>query len=405
MKIKSLFIAVLLMAGVLVAPTASASEKPTVESFTFAPQDIDLTGASTVVSFELVVSHPSGINATTIMLTLQNSRNDTLATNLTRTDSNTAAVKVTFKGSITLPRNLNPGIYTISAPSVRNNSSAGYQYETGVIEGGKVRALIGAESGLLVRSGGDLNFDYATFVGPAYDTTLGVSYNDPAKYNSSNTQIWKVGESYDPNKYYELRVPSLSLALTTSTPTVCSTDGKTLSLIKEGTCSFVVSTAKTKDYLARTSNQTVSITAARVKPILTLDKIDNQDIKDLGKSIEIGRVYSASEGWVLPVSTTPSVCVASVFHVKLISGGTCKFTYQTAINSSFLASDVYTQSFEILKDGQPVVAPTPVVTPTPVATPTAKPVVKKTITCVKGKKTVKKTAVSPKCPKGYKLKK
>jgi hypothetical protein len=62
---------------------------------------------------------------------------------------------------------------------------------------------------------------------------------------------------------------------------------------------------------------------------------------------------------------------------------------------------VNTVSFEILKDGQPVVAPTPVVTPTP----TAKPVVKKTISCVKGKKTVKRTGVSPKCPKGYKLKK
>jgi hypothetical protein len=51
----------------------------------------------------------------------------------------------------------------------------------------------------------------------------------------------------------------------------------------------------------------------------------------------------------------------------------------------------------------PVAKPTP--TPTPTATPTTKPVVKKTITCVKGKKSVKKTAVSPKCPKGYKVKK
>jgi hypothetical protein len=116
-------------------------------------------------------------------------------------------------------------------------------------------------------------------------------------------------------------------------------------------------------------------------------------------------VYSASEGWVLPASATPTICFASVFYVKLIAGGTCKLTYQTAANATYLASDVTTVSFEILKDGQPVVAPTPVVTPTPVATPTAKPVVKKTITCVKGTKTIKKTAVSPKCPKGYKLKK
>jgi hypothetical protein len=31
-------------------------------------------------------------------------------------------------------------------------------------------------------------------------------------------------------------------------------------------------------------------------------------------------------------------------------------------------------------------------------------VVKKTITCIKGTKTIKRTAVSPKCPKGYKVK-
>jgi len=400
MKIKSLLVAVLLMGGVFVAP-AHASEKPTVESFTFSPQDIDLTGASTVVAFELVVSHPSGIDATSTMLTLKNSRNDTLAAYLTRTDSNPAAAKVTFKGSLTVPRDINPGVYTFTAASVRNNSSAGYQYETGTIEGGKVRALVGAESGLLVRSGGDLNFDYATFVGPAYDNTLSVSYNDPTKYNSSNTPIWKVGESYDPTKYYELRVPSIALALTSSTPTVCSTDGKTLSLIKEGTCSFIVSTAKTKDYVAKTSSQSVTITAARIKPTLTIDKIANQDVKDLGKSIEIGRVYSASEGWVLPQSATPTICFASGFYVKLIAGGTCKLTYQTAATTTYLASDVYTISFDILKDGQPVVAPAPVVTPTP----TAKPVVKKTISCVKGKKTVTRTGTSPKCPAGYKLKK
>jgi hypothetical protein len=76
-------------------------------------------------------------------------------------------------------------------------------------------------------------------------------------------------------------------------------------------------------------------------------------------------------------------------------------TYQTAATRQFLASDVYTQTFEIIDSNKPVVVPTPVATPTP----TAKPVVKKTITCVKGKKTVKRTGTSPKCPAGYKLKK
>jgi hypothetical protein len=400
MKIKSLFVAVLLMAGVVVAP-AQAAEKPTVESFTVTPQDIDLSGSSTTVTFELVVSHPFGIDETSTVVTLKNSRNDTLSAYLTRTDANVGTQKVTFKGSIPIPRNINTGVYTFSASGVKNNSLAGYQYDTGIIEGGKIRTLVGAESGLLVRSGGELNLDYETFVGPSYDTTLSVSYNNPAKFNFSNAPIWKVGETYDPTKYYESRVSSLALSLFSSTPSVCSTDGKFLNLIKEGNCSFIVSTAKTKDYVAKSSNQLVVITAARIKPTLSINKISNQDVKDLGKSIDIGWVYSATDGWLTPLSPTPTVCFASGFFVKLISGGTCKLTYQTSANPSYLASDLYTVSFEILKDGQPVVVPTPVATPTPIP----KPVVKKTISCVKGTKTIKKTAISPKCPAGYKLKK
>ena len=402
MKIKSIFVAVLLMAGVFIAP-ANAAEKPVVDSFSFSPQEIDLTGASTTVNFEFVVSHPAGIDDISTILTLKNSRNDTLTTNLIRTDSNFANTKVVYKGALVVPRNISPGVYTFSVPGVKNNSSAGYKYETGLVEGGFVRKLIGAESGLLIRSGGDLNFDYETFVGPTHDTTLGVTYNDLKKFNSSNAPIWKVGEIYDPAKYYEIRVPSLELKIVSSTTDTCTSDGKILNFLKEGTCNFVVSTDKTSDYKSRSSNQSVVITSKRIKPILTIEKLVNQDVKDLGKSIEIGRVYSASEGWVLPQSATPTICFASGFYVKLIAGGTCKLTYQTAATSTYLASDLYTVSFEILKDGQPVVAPTPVATPTP--TPTAAPVVKKTISCVKGKKTVNRIGTSPKCPKGYKLKK
>lgn len=48
---------------------------------------------------------------------------------------------------------------------------------------------------------------------------------------------------------------------------------------------------------------------------------------------------------------------------------------------------------------------TPTPTPTPTVVATVKPVLKKTtITCVKGKKTKKVTAVKPKCPAGYKKK-
>jgi hypothetical protein len=405
MKIKSLFVAVLLMGGVVVAPPAGAAEIAKVISFSITPDEIELTGASSTVSFELVVSHPSGIENSSTLLTLKSGTNNSVVTYLNRTDSNPAATTVTFRGSVSVPRDVTPGVYTYSAVGVKNNSSAGYQFDTGTIEGGKIRSLVGAESGLLVRSGGDLNFDYATFYGPTHDSTQSFSYENTKKYNSLNKPVWKVGETYDPSDHFELRVPTLSLSVKSYTSDVCSVNGKVLVLKKEGSCSFSVFTSKTKDYKEFISNQTAAITAARVKPVLVIDKVANQDVKSIGESIAIPGVYGPSQTYILPVTQTPSVCFASFLFVKIVSGGTCKLTYQSPESASLLASDIYTVSFEILKDGQPVVAPTPVATPTPTPTPTVKPVVKKTITCTKGTKSVKRTGTAPKCPKGYKLKK
>jgi hypothetical protein len=80
MKIKSLFVAGLLMAGVVVAPAQAATENPVVNSFSFSPQEIDLQGAETKVTFELVVSHPSGIDNTTVLVSLKNGQKFGFAT-------------------------------------------------------------------------------------------------------------------------------------------------------------------------------------------------------------------------------------------------------------------------------------------------------------------------------------
>ena len=468
MKLKAIVISAVLAVLTIWIPLANAAEKPVVESFLFTPNEIDLSTTNTVVNIELVVSHPSGIENTSVLATFTSSRNDTLATLLSRTDSpvNTSLAKVTFKGSITIPRLINTGVYSLTVANIKNNSSAGYQYETGIVEAKKVRTLLGAESGLLVRNNGDLNLAYDTFVGPSYDTTLGIAFNDLNTYKPSNTPIWKVGETYTPSKYYELRASSLSLQVKSTTPTVCTSDGKEVLMIKEGTCSFTISTAKTKDYAEKISNQSATITAARVKPILNVEKIANQTSKDLPKTIEIFRVYSPAEGYVLPQSVTPVTCIANGFFIRLISGGTCTLTFQTAATSSYLASDLYKSTFEITRDAQTITfSPSATanissksltlnatasggglityattstgicsvsgstlnllkagncsVTATQTGTATLAPVsatanitltgtavaAKKTITCVKGKTTKKVTGTNPKCPAGYKLKK
>jgi hypothetical protein len=468
MKFKVMLSAIVLSVTIFQFAPAQANQKPIVESFTFTPNEVDLLSTNTLVNIELIVSHPSGIENISTLATFTSSRNDTLSTLLTRTDSplNSSLAKVTFKGSISIPRLINTGVYTLTTANIKNNSSAGYQYETGLIEAAKVRTLMGAESGLLVKNNGELNLAYDTFVGPAYDTTLGISFNDLNTYKPSNLPIWKVGESYQPSKYYELRVKSLSILVNSATPSVCSSDGKELKMIAEGTCSFTVSTAKTKDYAAKVSNQSATVTAARVKPTLNIEKVSNQTSVGLPKTIEIFRVYSPTGDWVLPQSTTPETCLPNGFFVRLISGGTCTLTFQTAETSTYLASDLYKSSFEITRSSQTITFTPPAtanlasrtvalsatassggavtfsttstgicsiagstlnlltrgncaITASQAGTATLAPVsatsnvviegvvaaAKKTITCSKGKSTRKVTGTNPKCPAGYKLKK
>jgi hypothetical protein len=163
-----------------------------------------------------------------------------------------------------------------------------------------------------------------------------------------------VGETYLPSKYFELRVPSLPLVVSSSTPTICSTDGKELKLIAVGNCTFKVSTAKTKDYVLKESTQVVTVSAARSKPELVMGVITNQTAKSLPKMIEIFRVFSPTGAYVLPQATTPTVCIASGFFVQIVGGGICTLTYQSEANSSYFASDLYKVSFEVTRDPQTI---------------------------------------------------
>ena len=402
MKLKTLVIALALVAGFSAAP-AQANEQPVIESFTYSPKEIDLAAASTAVTVELVVSHPSGIENTSTYLTLSNGSASTISAYLNRTDSpvNASLTKVTFKATINVPRDVNPGAYTPTIAAVRNSSSAGYQFSAG-FTAPKNNSVVGAESALLIRNNGDLNFDYQTFNGPTYATTGSLTFTDTAKFNPTVKPIWKVGEVFDPAKYFESRVPGLGFDLSSTTPTVCSAANGKLTLLKEGGCSYSVFTPKTKDYIAKKYDGSVTVTAARIKPLLVVDKIADKLAADVGKVITLPSVYNFVGAPVLPISTTPQVCIPAGTYTKLVGTGTCTLTYQTDADDNYQASDLYKQTF-IVGTATPVVTPT--ATPTPVASKN------KSITCVKSKKSTKGpasrkvTGANPKCPTGYKLKK
>jgi hypothetical protein len=410
MKIKSLFVALGLLVSMAGLPSAVALEKPTVESFTASKLEVDVTDPDLSVEFEVVVSHPKGLEDTSTLLVLTNSRSTTVSVPLIRTDTpvDFAKTKVTFRGKVTIPRSSSPGVYTYSIEGVRNNVDAGTRYPTGVVSGPVLRTLKGAESGILVRSNGDLNLDYETINGPAFGSQSGISYLNAAKYTTVTAPIWRVGEVFNPTDYFEVAVSGVELSISTLSPRVCTANGKTMTLIAEGECQYKVVTGKTKDYIEKSKSQSATVAGARTAQILKIESVSPLKPTSLPVSILLSPVYASGTSaveYVLPKSITPSICEAGGYVLKIVNSGTCTVTYKTDGNSQYLPSDTYRQNIEVLKDSLPVVAPTPVVTPTPTPTPTVKPVVKKTITCTKGTKSVKRTGTAPKCPAGYKLKK
>jgi hypothetical protein len=354
---KRVIVSLLMICGLL-APSqqVAASELPKVTSFDFSPKEVELTGPDTTITFELVVQHPLGIENSSTIVTLTGPRNSTVAGYLTRInqigkyDSN----PVTFKGSIELPRNIAEGSYSISAKGISNFNSKGYQYSTGDISPANFRKLVGSENTLLVRLSGEANISYTMFAGPTYDTLSSISFKDTNKYNRQKTPILRVGETYNPNDYFESYVPEVPLNISSSTPNICSVEGVIMKFLATGNCQFKVFTKKTKDYAAQSSDQSVTVAAARRKSTFIVNEIPAQSVKDLPITLALPMVYSAAAGYVLPTSITPAICIATAFSVRIISGGTCTLTYQTKETSDFLASELYKQNIEIPRNPQTI---------------------------------------------------
>ena len=395
------------MGGVVIAPATVADDSyqfPVATSFTVSPKEIEVAAANPTLTFTLDVTHNIGISTTSTNLRFSDSvSNVQLITKLTRIDSpvDTKLKKVTFRGTLVLPNSLAPGLYSFYAEPITGIAPAGGATapKTGNIFPSKFNDFVDGETSVIVRSNGELNLDFQTFVGPSYPSTLNVFDSKPRSLFTSEP-VWKVGETYKVDDFFEKRSPLVTLQISTSTPLVCSSDGKMLKFLKTGNCSFTVYTAKSKEYLYKKLDLNATITEARRTQTLLIPQIPNQTTIDLPKVILTPSAYTAAGNLVLPTTTTPTVCAPTINSVKIMSGGKCVLKYQTDADATYAASDVYTVTFDVSKDGLPIVETAPVVTPTP----TPKPIVKKTITCTKGKKSVKRTGVSPKCPKGFKLK-
>ena len=412
MRIKSLFLLVCLFTSVtFLNVSAAALEKPTVQSFTLSKIDIDITDPNFTIDFEVLITHPKGIEDVSTLLTFTNSQSVNISVPLVRTDFpvDFSKKEVVFKGKLTLPRTLNAGVYTYSIDGVKNNFDSGTRFPTGIVNGPTVRTLKGAESGIIIRSNGELNLDYETINGPAFGYQSGLTYLDTKKYTSVTAPIWRVGETLNLIDYFEVTVPEVELKALTFTPNICTSNGSIINFISEGECQYKVFTPKTKNYIEKSKLLAATITNARSQQNLTVENISPLKPSSLPLSLLLPPVYASGLSaveYVLPKSATPSICETGGFVLKIVSTGICELTYKSAGNDKFLPSKTFAQSIQILADNLPTTSVQPATpSPSPSPTPIAKTEIIKNIMCTKGKITKKVSGTKPKCPKGYKLKK
>ena len=466
---------VFIVALSVVNPVASNAtegpwEPPKLISLEFSPTELELTKPNPNITVNLKVSHPIGIKSEKVTVYLKNSTYPSLFSyqfSATRTDSpiQSNLKNVTFTGSFQIPTSTPPGVWNISTDPVQGLASVratGWP-ESESFAPASFRDMVGAENSLLIRLDSELKFDFQTFVGPAFRSEITASDGKPLDLNVE-APIWKIGETVDLSNYFQMRARNIPLELMSKTPLTCQASGTTLKLLSLGECSYRVFTSKTKDYLYKELNLFSTVTQARTKPELSIPKIENQTATGLPKTITREQVNSYGAP-VTPQSLTPSVCLPTSTGVTIYSGGKCILEYSTKPSLTLLASDAYTQSFEIARSPQTITFTPPAtanlasrtvalsatassggvvtyattstgicsitestlnllmrgscaITATQAGTTTLAPISatatvmiagaaapsRKTITCVKGNKSKKVSGTNPKCPTGYKLK-
>jgi hypothetical protein len=444
-------------------------EIPRLEAFLPSATSVDLARQERKIDFELIVSHADDIATETVNLWFyrQDSKYKAFTTLIRINSQNISGrAHVTFRGALNIPEFFESGLYSFYSEPIEaypaNNLRVPKTQNLYPLDFSKFQD---GTSSIQVRVSGDLNLPTKTFVGPSYESPIYLLDDKPMTLFTS-PPIFKVGEIYDPKRYFELRVPNLEIKVQALSQATCRTiDGK-LEFINFGTCDYKVFTSKNSDYLETSINLSSEILPARFKPSINVPQIENFNSDNLPKIVEIGKATIENGQIISPTSTTPSVCMATgQYWIRILSGGTCKLEYKSDATINYLSSDSFIVNFEVTRDPQTITFTPPAtanlasrtvalsatassggavtyattstgicsitgstlnllmrgncaITATQAGTTTLAPITasatvmiagaaapsRKTITCVKGNKSKKVSGTNPKCPTGYKLK-
>jgi alpha-tubulin suppressor-like RCC1 family protein len=135
----------------------------------------------------------------------------------------------------------------------------------------------------------------------------------------------------------------LAVALTSTTPLVCTVSVATVNLVASGTCILAANQAGNTNYNAATQI-TQSFTVAKGAQTITFAALT---AKTLGTAPFTVSATASSGLAVAFTSTNTAVCKVVVTNVTLVSAGTCTLTANQAGNSNYSAATQVTQSFTV----------------------------------------------------------
>ena len=140
---------------------------------------------------------------------------------------------------------------------------------------------------------------------------------------------------------------NLPVSYSSSTPTVCTVSGATVTLVKIGLCTITASQTGDATYKAAPPvTQSFNVSAAPVKQEQTIT-FDQPANKTLGDAPFVLNATASSELTVSFASDTPTICTVSGATVTLVAVGACTITASQAGNAAFHAAQPVTRSFQV----------------------------------------------------------
>ncbi len=143
---------------------------------------------------------------------------------------------------------------------------------------------------------------------------------------------------------------NLPVVFSSTTPTVCTVSGNTLTVVGAGTCSINADQPGNSDYSAATTvTQAFTVTAA--SQTITFGALGN---KTYGAVPITLTATSSSNLSVVFSSTTQSVCTVSGTTLTIVGAGTCSINADQPGNSGYNAAVTVTQAFTVVPSNQAI---------------------------------------------------